>query len=222
MYKTKENVWTSNYWKGINNKLIYKSALDTDDPTGICRFHGGDCMWKIDSGILTMSGEYPRLYLPNEWMNTEAIMYYMKTEEAGKDSDGLNFGFRSGVNGHRTTHTDNATTYYTRIRHDGFIDIVKEAVHNQSYQTLIKMPYFQGRLPINKWIGMKSIVMNLSPSQVHIMMYIDEGFGFIKILEYIDSNDVFDKAGMIFIRDGWTKSSMYRDISIREIVKTLH
>lgn len=238
-YQSKPNgpEWNSAHW---NKKKIGAGSgkRDKDDPTGISKYNGGGCKWEFYNNIMNMTGRYPRLYLLDNFKNVECTMYYRKSNKEGKASDGIVFGTRSSFSGHLSNGDHSKThTYYARIRHDGYCCFAKEQSHSSGYSTWAngngkKKKIFNEGLPINKWIGMKFICMNISDKEVLLRLYIDrksngepnklnKASNWELLLEVVDKygvfpsknkrakefgldiNDIFNTSGMVFIRNGF-------------------
>lgn len=179
--------WNSSHWStGGSRTFKPPSKLDIYDNTNVSKFNGDiTSSWQFKGdATMNMLGEYPRLYIQKYFYNTESTMYYRKDTTAGKDADGIIFGMRSSFDGHlknekiNNSHWMQTHTYYTKIRHDGKVQICKEQIHRQNYVCFPKIHKYlypdKRRLPINYWFGMKAIVANICHDKVLIQLWVDK------------------------------------------------
>merc|ERR1712176_461300 len=190
--------WDSDHWS--NNKARELTPRDWYDETGLSQPRGKNPVLSVSDGVLTMSGDQPRIYL-NPWTkpdkrhwslkeererlatsrplrfykNTEVTVYYKRHGTDGPAYAGLIIGCRSSPNGHTSSklfHED-AHTYYLKFRHDGGVQFIKEVTHPKiAVQSIGKL--FSGNpTPQKEWIGMKFVVYNLDTSRVKLEAYID-------------------------------------------------
>lgn len=204
--------WNSDHW--ATNDIFLPGQQDDRDPTGVSWFRGGDSTYSFnETGIMNMIGRAPRIYYYGNFLNVEAEMTYMKTNNEGKDSDGIIFGFRSDINGHSSNKKllERSHTYYIRIRHDGKTDFMKEEYHGKKYLTYSSKIIFTNRLPINVWLTMKAKIYNTDLG-IKLETYLNGEL----INEWIDNTDVpFTESGIIMIRNSDVyENSLYKDVTI--------
>lgn len=194
IYPTKAgtHTWNSVHWaNGIARTVKY--ASDPYDPTDWTEDHSGgtDGFYIDGNGVMLMSGSGPRFHI-NSLRTTKSVQqffcdieftaYYKRLGSAGQNYGGMVVGVRSDPLGHASAGGDNcnATTYYARFRNDGKWDFEKELKHSGStywsgsgYNK--QDPLWGGaKLPLNRWIGMKYVVHNVSNnSAVKLELYID-------------------------------------------------
>ena len=190
--------WNSDHW--TTNKARDLTPRDWYDKTGLSQRRGKGPVLSISEGVLTMSGEQPRLYL-NPWIksdgrhwslkeerqrlaaskplrfykNTEVTVYYKRSGTDGAAYAGLVIGCRSSPNGHTSSklYHEDAHTYYVKFRHDGGVQFVKEVTHPEIVVQSIGDLFSGEALPQNEWIGMKFTVYNLDANRVKLEVYID-------------------------------------------------
>jgi hypothetical protein len=183
--------WTSEHWNnGIARTFSYSS--DPYDPTDWTedRSASGPGFTVDGKGVMKMSGG-PRFHVnplrsskvaAQKFTNIEFTAYYKKTGTSGQNYGGMVVGMRGASNGHGSSGGNNcdAQCYMARFRNDGKWDFEKELKHPAStvysgsgYNT--QDPLWKGKkLPENKWIGMKYILINnAANTQVTLEVYID-------------------------------------------------
>ncbi|WP_018341949.1 T9SS type A sorting domain-containing protein [Cytophaga aurantiaca] len=190
---TSTREWNSAHWNnGIARTVKY--ASDTYDPTDWTEDHSGSTNgFYIDgAGVMNMSGGSPRFHINSTrttkgsaqfFLNIEFTAYYRRIGTTGADYGGMIVGARSAPLGHASSGGNDcdASTYYSRFRHDGKWDFEKELKHPTSdywsgsgFHT--QDPLWSGgrRLPENRWIGMKYIITNIeNNTKVKLEVYID-------------------------------------------------
>ncbi|OUR88145.1 hypothetical protein A9Q81_24600 [Gammaproteobacteria bacterium 42_54_T18] len=247
--------WQSTHWHNGNGRTI-SNGRDPEDVTAWSQKRGDDDLNIDGNGILVMGGgNQPRLYInpypesdevnPEQFFkNVEATVYYQRIGNDGAANGGLVIGLRSGPNGH-SIYGDycDATTYYARLRHDGYADFYKELKHNEGKaEQQIKL-YTSGVLPSQQWLGMKFIAYNINnDSQVKLELYIDNtsdgdvsnGGEWTLVAEMIDEGDwrvaedvssctysdnhiITTGGGAVIIRNSGVDSAEYKYFSVREI-----
>jgi hypothetical protein len=236
--------WTAAHWSDHN--YVIDSRRDPRDPQGISGKRG-DGVLTVEDGVLTMSGEAPRLYVyPYEgttWRNTEVTVYYMRVSDSATRYAGMVAGVRSGPDGHTDANPCDAHTYYGRMRHDGEFDFAKELKHPSSAprQSIPPQPAWpNGTLPRHQWIGFKLVAYNIGQT-VKLEVYRDltegrDGGTWEKVNETLDDGGWFARTdcpehhpvnrrsdlrilagGTILIRNTDVEAARYRWLSIREI-----
>ena len=179
-----ETSWNSDHWDNGNSRQLSSAGTrDPDDPTQWSMMRGRDTLVFDGNGIMTMSGEQPRIYLsflgpediPNKfWKNVEATVYYKRVKDNSTNWGGIVIGIRSGPEGHTMEFACTATTYYARIRHDGKMDFQKELMHPASQVRESRPIWGEGPLPFDQWIGMKFVIHNVDNDQhVKLELYRD-------------------------------------------------
>jgi hypothetical protein len=133
-----------------------------------------------------------RLVTRNSWQNYQQQAYFKINKYNTSNSTN-----RNASNGfllfNRYQNAD--TLYYTGLRVDGATTIKKKI--NGTYYTMAYKPYYSGiwnrdgnpnLIPVNTWIGLRSIVKNEN-NIVHIEIYIDPGKtgNWIKAVESFDN-----------------------------------
>jgi hypothetical protein len=236
--------WTSEHWKNQNYRI--EARRDSNDPQGNSGKRGEGTL-SVADGVLTMSGEQPRLYVypfdDAPWRDVELTVYYMRVADNATNYAGMIAGLRSGPDGHTAATPCDAHTYYGRMRHDGAFDFAKELKHPAS-SSRDRLPAEQawpdGKLPFHQWIGWKLIGYNV-PNGVKLEIYRDltEGRGggdWKKVIETTDDGGWFARSdcpdqnpvaghsdmkivngGTVFIRNTNVQEARYRWMSIREI-----
>lgn len=131
----------------------------------------------------TDNGYHPqnifRLVSRTKWTNFEQSVYYKIDRYILSASS-----FRQASNGLLllNRYQDGQTLYYTGLRVDGYA-VIKKKYHG-TYYTMSYVPILPGAynrdlspnlIPINKWIGIKTIVKNLPNTNVSIKLYTDIG-----------------------------------------------
>jgi hypothetical protein len=238
--------WDSDYWHDVN-KTVNKSSMDSDDPLKVAKFNGVDCEFEFKGdGIMNFKkGNYPRLYLWYNFYNTESTFYYKRTGKEGKKSDGITPGLRSSFKGHLKDNKKATNCYYLRWRFDGDADLAREALHGHGYASY-KNKKKLGEIPSGKWLGWKTICMNISKTEVLLEAWLDDKSegdpakmnnpnNWTKVISKIDKygaypskynknypididiNDIFNDPGMVFIRQGYSPGSLYKNFIVREI-----
>ena len=256
--------WNSECWHNGIAREVKSSGRDPHDPTGLSQKRGSGEYMVDGNGILMMGGSQPRIYINGDingdnvseksfFKNTETTVYYKRTGTDGKDWGGCVIGCRSSPNGHSSpsTNYETTTTMYGRLRHDGKIDFEKELTHSPTSSMMNgksgKETYFDGKLPSDKWIGLKYIIYNLDDKQVKLELYIDEVSNgeedkfdisnWKKIGEQIDNGKnweapiisaykgkidpykaILKGGGVTFIRNTGADKAEYKYFSVREIV----
>jgi len=247
--------WLSTHWHNGNARTI-SNGRDIEDVTGWSQKRGDDDLDIDGNGILEMGGgNQPRLYInpypdsdevnPEQlFKNVEATVYYQRIGNDGAANGGLVIGLRSGPNGHSVSGDFcDATTYYARLRHDGYVDFYKELKHSAGKAEQAVKFYTSGVLPSLQWLGMKFIAYNINnDSQVKLELYIDNtsdgdvssGGDWTLVAEIIDEgnwhvpedvssctyNDnhiITTGGGAVVIRNTGIASAEYKYLSVREI-----
>ena len=263
LYTSKQGFreWTSAHWNNnVSRTITY--ASDAYDPTNWTEDHSGSANgFYIDGkGVITMYGT-PRFHVNPKinskvsaqvFTNIEFTAYYKKKGAQGANYGGMIVGMRGSANGHGSSggNTCDAQCYMGRFRNDGKWDFEKELKHPAT-------TYFSGsgymkqdplwggkKLPENKWIGMRYILVNVN-NTVKMTLYIDTvsngnpvNGGVWKLVgEVIDNGANFQGAdisgctytdqympitagGNVFWRTD-NDTAQYKMVSIREIDPTL-
>ena len=259
LYPSKQGFteWTSAHWNNaVDRTIVY--ASDAYDPTNWTEDHSGSGYgFHIDGkGVMTMYGT-PRFHVNPKinskvsaqvFTNIEFTAYYKKTGSQGANYGGMIVGMRGSADGHGSSNGNvcNAQCYMGRFRNDGKWDFEKELKHPAT-------TYFSGsgymkqdplwggkKLPENKWIGMKYILINVN-NTVKMALYIDtisngnpvNGGVWQLVGEVVDNGSNFQGAdisgctysdqympittgGNVFLRTD-NDTAQYKMISIREI-----
>jgi hypothetical protein len=237
------NHWDSSHWdSGSSRNVTGAGDHDPDDPTGWSTFQGRGDMSIDGQGMMTLSGQQPRIYIkaPGGFLNTEVTFYYRRVVDDDTPWGGAIVGARSGENAHNTTNSCNAHTYYARLRHDGYHDFEKESQHPAS-SGRDRTKIYSSELPYDVWIGVKYIVFNRANSSVELNHYRDQTGGvdggtWERLgTQTLDAGDwsvstdsscgrpddaIFLEPGVVFIRNTMHSSgkSNYRWFTVREIV----
>ncbi len=191
LYPSKQGFaeWTSAHWNnGVDRTITY--ASDAYDPTNWTEDHSGSSYgFHIDGkGVMTMYGT-PRFHVNPKisskvsaqvFTNIEFTAYYKKTGSQGASYGGMIVGMRGAANGHGSSNGNNcdAQCYMGRFRNDGKWDFEKELKHPATtYYSgsgyMKQDPLWGGKkLPEDKWIGMKYILINVN-NTVKMTLYID-------------------------------------------------
>lgn len=193
MYNSKAGFleWNSTHWNNGKNRT-FKYASDPYDPTDWTEDHSATSPgFYIDgAGIMTMSGS-PRFHinpLRNNKVNAQTFTdieftaYYRKKGNNGANYGGMIVGMRGSSLGHGSSGGNecDAMCYQARFRNDGKWDFEKELKHSgTSYYSGSGFnkqdPLWSGaKLPANKWIGMKYILINENNNTtVRLRVFID-------------------------------------------------
>ncbi len=94
-------------------------------------------------------------------------------------------------------YLDSSNLYYAGVRVDGNV-VIKKKIAGK-YYTLAEKKFYPGTynhdtnpilLPINKWIGVRTVVTNLPDGKVNIKLYVDQGWtgNWTLVLETTDDN----------------------------------
>jgi hypothetical protein len=191
--------WNSAHWSnGVARRIQYSG--DAFDPTGWTDNHstgGNDSLFVDGKGHLLLSGNGPRFHINStglyagvpptpkvpvqSFLNLEATGYFRRLTTGGPAYAGMEIQARTGPLGHGSPGGDDcdATGLASRFRVDGKWDWEKELKHPDSkvYSTKAgsSAPLFaSGAFPLNRWIGMKFIVVNMPNGRdVKLETYID-------------------------------------------------
>jgi len=220
--KAGTRIWTSAHWANGKTRTF---SWDTDpwDPTGWTDDHsGGTDGFRIDgAGTMTMSGSGPRFHINStdsskvaaqRFLNTEFTAYFLHKGAAGQNYGGMVVGARSGPLGHASGGGNDcdATTYYARFRNDGKWDFEKELKHPGSsywsgsgFNTQDPL-WHGGKLPQNRWIGMKYLAYNVdSDTHVRLELYIDSVSNGIPV-----GGGTWEKVGAVVDSGTWTSGDV--------------
>ncbi len=256
LYPTRSGgrTWQDKWDNNISRKIT-SGKRDQNDAELIIRGTGSA---SIDGkGVLTLSGDSPRIYvydkdLKKKWNNVEVTVYAKRISETGvRSSQGFVIGARSEHQNASETNVCSGRSYYGRLLYDGRAVFQKEIIHEGSYSSnkpsetnKVNWGTADGKIPKNKWIGMKFIVRTSADGKaVTLQIYRDltegkDGGSWIKIAEYVDRGDwsqinknidVMTKCGYpankvltmpgssVFIRNDMVSNAQYKWFSIREI-----
>ena len=245
LYPTKEDgrVWYSKWNNGHPRTFGY--VRDPDDPEFDCRH--GTATYSIDgAGILTTSGDYPRMYVwaqDKSWNNVEITMYGMRVEDEGTMWAGI---MAYAKTDHRNDDRScKCRGYGGRMTYDGRMDFEKEVAHHASdgyVQTAPVRPWSdEGPMPKNVWIGYKFVVRDADAgTHVKLELYCDmtdgaDGGSWLPVMtEYLDAGgwgaghtpceSGIDPAEIltgshpvVYVRTDDVTEMRYKKFSIREI-----
>ncbi len=175
--------WHSNWHMGPPRNGTFGIAGDYD-PFLIYR---GDGFYSISGdGFLDWNGNTPRVYVRgspleksklvdsvHKWGNVEITIYFQNID-TGLDISYAGFE----IVGH-TNHypdSDDCTTpgYGAKFNWDGRAQFEKECSHQKNTNKQVATVYpFNGRMPLNVWIGMKFIIHSNSDNTVTLKLYLD-------------------------------------------------
>lgn len=120
-----------------------------------------------------------RLVTKSKWINYEQSAYFkidkyiLSSDPHRQPSNGLLLFNR---------YQDGQTLYYAGLRVDGYVTIKKK--YQGTYYTMSYVPFLSGTynrdsspnlIPVNEWIGIKTVVNTLANNSVNIKLYIDVG-----------------------------------------------
>jgi len=237
VYQTAGNTWSADW---IANRTL---SSGTRDGLLVAR---GDGTITIGSGIATMTGSAPRMYLYNAlkqkiWGDVEITFYARRISE----TQTLSYqGFTAAAKIDHTDDNDICGTrgYYGRMLYDGRMDFEKEINHHATdgyVQFGSVKPW--SAVPKNTWIGYKFIAYDNGPN-VNFELYRDltggtNGGTWIKMTSATDSGQL--GAGLtpcapgidptqimngknvsIMIRNDGLGQAQYKWFSVREIATT--
>jgi len=252
LYPSKEGYleWNSTHWEN-GNARTFTSNRDPDDPTNWSDSRGNNSVTSVDgTGIMHMEGSSPALnidsYEDNDtaeqlFKNVESTIYFKHTAVGTKAYSGLIMGLRADP--YPATSCDDQV-YWTRLRHDGKWDFLKEL--NGKSKGTSQIDLFNGvGLPEGQWLGMKFVSYNVNVGdEVHVKLElwldltsdgdISNGGEFVKVGEKIDDgtwgghdlgtctyNDghiITDGAGVAVVKNsGDVTTADYKYFSVREI-----
>lgn len=197
-YATKAGTisWTSEHWANGHARALADWSGDAEDPLEWTDDRSSDAggFYVDGAGVMQMKGSGPRFHINSQqswaeqkqfFRDVEFTAYFKRDALGGENYGGMVMGVRSGALGHGSSGGDNceANTYYARFRNDGNWDFEKEWKHPGSYYQSegvvgLQSPLWNGAmLPVDRWIGMKFIVYNVSEDAVHLEVYIDSTSG---------------------------------------------
>lgn len=191
--------WFCNWNEGDERTYTFGPA-GSSDPGLIFRGNGN---YTINAGTMKVYGSCPRIYvrgssletdkLPNvpKWDNVE-ITFYANTVDVGQNVSYA--GIEAVV---RTNHyPDNLLCstrgYGCKINFDGRCQFEKECVHDGGNKQTSSVFAFNGRMPLNTWIGMKYICRSCdNGTKCKLEMYLDmtdgkNGGTWNKVTEFTD------------------------------------
>jgi hypothetical protein len=179
----------------------------------------------------TDNGYHPqnilRLVGRSKWKNLEQQAYfkiseYNLSESASRQASNGLFLFNRYLDGNNI--------YYTGLRVDGFA-VIKKKIGGK-YYTMACNQVYGGKydrindpilLPKNQWIGLKSVVRDLSGGKVNIQVFLDDGRSgnWRKVADIVDDGESYGgasllKSGFGGIRTDFMDVELY-DYGVREI-----
>jgi hypothetical protein len=225
--------WYAN-WDNGHARTIASVRSDPDDLMFEARGQGSV---SIDGqGMASMSGSQPRMYvnqLAQKWQPNLEITVYMKRMTDASTAWGgsvLSWGNHRDESSNGNCGVD---TYYSRVRHDGNLDIEKEVDHPASnvFSGAVKK---WSALPHDEWIGHKFILKKMSNGDMKLEKWLDENANqnWVKVQEVTDSGMTGVRASgctddlsrvlnapqeSVFIRNTDITLAQYKWFSIREI-----
>lgn len=171
------------WWVDSGAKMIIENNIGKT----IHNFLPSDDPWRLlyarNNSRDTDNGYHPqnifRLITKNTWLDyTEEIYfkidaYNLSASSNRNESNGLLLFNR---------YVDSSNLYYAGLRVDGFGVIKKK--YKGTYYTMALSPVFPGSynsvtspnlLPLNTWIGVRTVVRNIGNQSVSISLYVDVG-----------------------------------------------
>lgn len=139
----------------------------------------GDATYVPFNGELTISGEYPRMYVHDpakirQFRDVECTVYGMRIADSNVDWGGLVICTRAnhGTTGNENIDKCDTRSLNSRVRYDGKCDIEKETNHPTSAIINTKT-IWAGGMPKLTWIGHKAVCRDLPNGNVLIETYLD-------------------------------------------------
>ncbi len=183
LYPTQQDSleWDSTHWAN-GNLRDFTGNRDPDDPTNWSESRGNNDLTSVDgAGVMRLEGSSPALNIDSyegndtaeqSFNNVEATIYFKHTVVGTKAWSGLIMGLRA--NDDPDTSCDDQA-YWTRLRHDGKWDFLKEL--NGKSKGTSQIALFDGEpLPTDQWLGMKFLAYNIDVGdEVHVKLelYLD-------------------------------------------------
>ncbi len=138
------------------------------------------------NGYLTWTGSAPRLYvrgsaienstLPDfvhKWENIEATAYF-KTIDSGLNISYAGFEIVGRTNHYPDKDDCSTAGYGAKFNWDGRAQFEKECSHANGSNKQIGTVYpFNGKMPLNVWIGMKFVIYSNLDNTVVLELYLD-------------------------------------------------
>lgn len=197
---TRGRTWYSKWDNGDARQL--GGQIDPDDPE--FDTNHGDARYSIDGkGVLTASGEVPRMYVydpegKKSWTNVEITVYGMRVKETKP------VGWAGLMAYAKTDHRVDSDTcktrgYGGRLTYDGRADFEKETAHGKSngYVQVSRVKPWprESGMPSDVWIGYKFIVRDAGQGKkVELEMWMDttggkNGGDWKRLTQYLDEGD---------------------------------
>jgi len=173
--------WDSTHWDN-GNLRTFTGNRDPEDATNWSESRGNNDLTSVDgAGVMRLEGSSPALNIDSyegndtaeqSFNNVEATIYFKHTVVGTKAWSGLIMGLRA--NDDPDTSCDDQA-YWTRLRHDGKWDFLKEL--NGKSKGTSQIALFDGEtLPTDQWLGMKFLAYNMNVNdEVHVKLelYLD-------------------------------------------------
>lgn len=202
-----DNLVWKDKWDNPYREIVKVRGTDIYD--GLTTFRGNGKLW-IENGIMTLSGNQPRMYINLNIQNVEIEVKYMRVGNDGMGWSGCSLGVRSHPEGHSLS-PEKAHTYYFRLKHGGEVDFYREKQHSAGERNVIKNSKYKWES--DKWYKVKFRCYNTA-KLVKLEGYINDEL----VLEYEDKDkDMYNARGVVFIRNTSVEQSKYKDFSIRKI-----
>src|SRR5262249_9047343 len=148
-------------WKGPHRS--FGSAVDPGDPEFDADH--GPASYETGDGILSVSGEVPRMYIHDperkkSWRNVEATTYAMGVDDTGIPWGGIMAYARTnhGTVGNEDENLCDDRGYGGMVAYTGKIKFEKEVNHRaderggHGYAQVLEKTRWSGGLPKNRWI----------------------------------------------------------------------
>ncbi|HEY5924458.1 MAG TPA: hypothetical protein VIV11_22425 [Kofleriaceae bacterium] len=195
-------------WFNCTPRVLHSGVRDPFDAEVKARGNGTLAM--DGRGLVTLSGDSPRLYVYDEpgelplWNNVEVTYYARRVSEStpGITFRGFTVGARSDHHLQSDVLPDPCThTYYARAKLTGDAQFLKESRHPDGYSQPVATNDL-GEVPVGQWTGYKFVLKNINDDRfVKMELYRDltmgaDGGTWEPIAEFVDDGTNLDTNGI--------------------------
>lgn len=197
-------------WFNCTPRTLHSGVRDPFDTELKARGNG---TLAIDGrGIVTLTGDSPRLYVYDEagqlprWNNVEITYYGRRISESTPLPEVTYRGFTVGARSDHHLQSAGVPnpcthTYYGRAKITGAAELLKESQHPDGYSQPVATNDL-GEIPVNQWIGYKLVLKNINDDRwVKLELYRDLAMGagggtWQKVAEVVDDGTNLDANGI--------------------------